>query len=63
MKRIFEARCPKCQHIHFVSHPFLYRDDEKKILYVLANENTDVDAFVKKILKQLNKNLGAELRS
>lgn len=48
MKRIFEARCPKCQNIHFVSHPFLYRDDEKKILYVLANENTDVDAFVKK---------------
>ncbi len=48
MRRIFEARCPKCHSMHFVNHPFLYRDDERKILYVLASPNLDVDKFVKK---------------
>ena len=48
MKRIFEVRCPKCQNIHFVNRPFLYQDDEKRVLFVLASEGMDVDRFVKK---------------
>ena len=48
MKRVFEARCPKCQNIHFVTRPFLYQDDERRALYVLASEGMDVDRFVKK---------------
>ena len=38
-------------------------DDGKARISCYVEEDTDMDALVKKILKQLNKNYGVELRS